>query len=146
VFRQSRTYDSIHGLAVSPDGRTVVATGGAYDGFPVGATDSHVVTAAFDAATGSVRWSAVWDGRPDATDNGNDVAFSPDGSDGGWLRLDATRTSRELDGLPSMLRAEQARSQSTGGGPGSPPRRVALPALCDKRARGSAGSTDLAAA
>src|SRR5881394_707086 len=46
VFRNSRAYDSLHDRAVSPDGATVVATGGAYDAFPVGATDSHIVTVA----------------------------------------------------------------------------------------------------
>jgi hypothetical protein len=79
VFRRSRAYDSLLDLAVSPDGRTVVATGGAYDGFPVGtATDSRIVTVAFDAATGAERWAATWDARPDGTDNGKVVAFAPD--------------------------------------------------------------------
>src|SRR5579864_3420547 len=49
VFRQSRAYDSLHNLAVSPDGQTVVATGGAYDAFPVGATDSRIVTVAYNS-------------------------------------------------------------------------------------------------
>ena len=80
VFRRSRAYDSLLDLAVSPDGWTVVATGGAYDGFPVGtATDSRIVTVAFDAATGAERWAATWDARPDGTDNGKVVAFAPDG-------------------------------------------------------------------
>ncbi len=39
--------------------------------------------------------------------------------DGCRLRLDATRTSPELGGLPSTLRAEQARLSVDGGGPGS---------------------------
>jgi hypothetical protein len=80
VFRRSRAYDSLLDLAVSPDGRTVVATGGAYDGFPVGtATDSRIVTVAFDAATGAERWAATWDARPDGTDNGKVVDFAPHG-------------------------------------------------------------------
>ena len=79
VFRNSRAYDSLHDLAVSPDGATVVATGGAYDAFPVGATDSHIVTVAYDSATGAERWSQTWDGTPTGVDNGNVVAFSPDG-------------------------------------------------------------------
>ena len=80
VFRRSRWYDSLLDLAVSPDGRTVVATGGAYDGYPVGgATDSHIVTVAFDAVTGAERWAAIWDARPDGVDNGKVVAFAPNG-------------------------------------------------------------------
>ena len=79
VFRRSRAYDSLHDVAVSPDGATVVVTGGAYDGFPVGATDSRIVTVAYDSATGVERWSATWDGNPAAVDNGVVVAFGPDG-------------------------------------------------------------------
>ena len=79
VFRQSRAYDSLHDIGVSPDGATVVGTGGAYDGFPVGATDSRIVTVAYDSVTGAERWSQTWDGNPDGVDNGNAVAFSPDG-------------------------------------------------------------------
>jgi len=79
VFRRSRVYDSLHDVAVSPDGRTVVATGGAYDAFPVGATDSRIVTVGFDAATGAELWSATWDNNPSGTDNGVVVAFSPNG-------------------------------------------------------------------
>src|SRR5437588_300695 len=79
VFRRSRVYDSLHDAGVSPDGNTVVATGGAYDGFPVGATDSRIVTVAYDPATGAERWSQTWDGNPAGVDNGNVVAFSPDG-------------------------------------------------------------------
>jgi hypothetical protein len=79
VFRRSRVYDSLHDIAVSPDGSTVVATGGAYDAFPVGATDSRIVTVAYDSATGAERWSATWDNSPTGTDNSAVVAFSPDG-------------------------------------------------------------------
>jgi len=79
VFRRSRVYDSLHGVAVSPDGGTVVATGGAYDAFPVGATDSRIVTVGYDATTGVERWSATWDNNPAGTDNGVIVHFSPDG-------------------------------------------------------------------
>jgi DNA-binding beta-propeller fold protein YncE len=79
VFRRSRAYDSLLDVAASADGRMVVATGGAYDAFPVGATDSRIVTVAYDAATGTERWSATWDGNPAGIDNGLVVAFSPDG-------------------------------------------------------------------
>src|SRR5437868_7627157 len=78
VFRRTRVYDSLHDLAVSPDGNIVVATGGAYDAFPVGATDSRIVTVAYDSATGAERWSATWDGNPTGVDNGNFIAFGPD--------------------------------------------------------------------
>src|SRR5438874_5267458 len=77
VFRRSRAYDSLHDVAVSPDGSTVVATGGAYDGFPVGATDSRIVTVGFDAATGVELWSATWDNSPSGTDNAVAVVFNP---------------------------------------------------------------------
>src|SRR2546423_4313386 len=79
VFRRTRVYDSLHDLAVSPDGNIVVATGGAYDAFPVSATDSRIVTVAYDSATGAERWSATWDNNPAGTDNGVIIAFSPDG-------------------------------------------------------------------
>src|SRR5205085_4570074 len=79
VFRRSRAYDSLHDVGVSPDGGTVVATGGAYDAFPVGATDSRIVTVGYDSATGAERWSATWDNNPAGTDNSVIIAFSPDG-------------------------------------------------------------------
>jgi hypothetical protein len=79
AFRQSRVYDSLHGVAVSPDGRTVIATGGVYDNFPVSATDSRIVTVAYDAATGMERWSQSWDNSSTGIDNAVAVAFSPDG-------------------------------------------------------------------
>ena len=79
VFRRSRVYDSLHDIGVSPDGGTVVATGGAYDAFPVGASDSRIVTVAYDSTTGAERWSRTWDNSPTGVDNGNVVLFSPDG-------------------------------------------------------------------
>lgn len=96
VFRQSRTYDSLHALTVSPNGDTVVATGAAYDSFPVGATDSRIVTVAFDAATGAERWSATWDGNPAGDDNGNFIAFSPDGQSV-FVSGITTATNRDLN-------------------------------------------------
>lgn len=80
VFRKSREYDSLHSVVVSPDGKTIVATGGAYNGFPVGATDGRIVTVAFDSQTGAERWAATWDGRADALDNSVAARFSPDGA------------------------------------------------------------------
>src|SRR2546421_6410669 len=96
VFRSSRAYDSLHDIAVSPDGSTVVATGGAYDGFPVGATDSRIVTVAYDSATGAERWSQTWDGKPDGVDNGNFVVFSPD-SRSVYIGGVTTAAAAELD-------------------------------------------------
>ena len=96
VFRRSRVYDSLHDLAVSPDGSTVVATGGAYDGFPVGATDSRIVTVAYDSATGTERWSSIWDGNPAGVDNGNVVVFSAD-SRSVYIGGVTTPTAGDLD-------------------------------------------------
>lgn len=75
----TRAYDTLLDVDATRDGRTVVVTGAAYDGFVVGAKDSRVVTAAFDGATGRQLWLSTWDGRPDGTDNGKVVALSPDG-------------------------------------------------------------------
>lgn len=80
VTRSSRHYDSPLASAVSADGRTLFVTGSAYDGYPVGgATDAHIVTVAYEAATGREIWSLVWDGRPDATDAGKTIAVAPNG-------------------------------------------------------------------
>jgi len=78
-FSAQPVYDSLHDIGVSPDGNTVVATGGAYDGFPVGATDSRIVTVAYDSATGAERWSQTWDGNQVESTTATSSAFSPDG-------------------------------------------------------------------
>lgn len=95
--RSSRHYDSPLASAVSADGSKLFVTGSAYDGYPVGgATDAHIVTVAYDAATGQELWSRAWDGHPDATDAGKTVAVSPDGKTvvvGGVT----TTQSRDLD-------------------------------------------------
>jgi hypothetical protein len=80
--RADRAYVNPTAAALSPDGRTLFVTGGAYNGFPVGgATDSQLMTVAYDMASGSLLWAAHWDGRPDATDNGKAIAVSPDGTE-----------------------------------------------------------------
>ena len=77
-----RAYVNVTSAAASPDGSVIYITGGAYNGYPVGgATDSQLLTAAFRASDGTRLWSAHWDGRPDATDNGKAIAVSPDGSE-----------------------------------------------------------------
>lgn len=76
-----RAYVNVTSAALSRDGSTVFITGGAYNGFPVGATDSQLLTAAFRTSDGALLWSAHWDGRPDGTDNGKAIAVSPDGSE-----------------------------------------------------------------
>lgn len=81
VRRSERTYLSPHAAGLSPDGRTLFVTGAAYNGFPVGATDSQVSTTAYDVGTGHELWTTDWQGRPDASDNGNYLAVSPDGSE-----------------------------------------------------------------
>lgn len=76
-----RAYVNVTAATLSPDGATVYITGGAYDGFPVGATDSQVMTVALRTSDGAQLWSAHWDARPDGTDNGKAVVVSPDGSE-----------------------------------------------------------------
>lgn len=79
--RRTRVYDSPLDISVSADGTRVYATGAAYNAFPVSATDSRLVTVAYDANTGAEIWSTTWDGRPDGIDNGLAVAVSTDGSE-----------------------------------------------------------------
>lgn len=76
-----RAYVNVTTATASPDGSTLYITGGAYNGFPVGATDSQLLTVAFNTADGSLRWASHWDGRADGTDNGKAVAVSPDGAE-----------------------------------------------------------------
>ncbi len=76
-----RAYVNVTTATASPDGTTLFITGGAYNGFPVGATDSQLMTVAFDTADGSVRWASHWDARTDGTDNGKAIAVSPDGAE-----------------------------------------------------------------
>ena len=78
--RRSRHYDMPTSITVSADGKKVYAAGAAYDGYPVGsATDSHMVTVAYDAATGAQLWARTWDNRPDGTDNAKTIAVTRNG-------------------------------------------------------------------
>src|SRR4051794_39395984 len=47
VRRADRTYLSPHAGALSPDGSTLFVTGAAYNGYPVGASDSRIATTAY---------------------------------------------------------------------------------------------------
>ena len=80
VPRSDDVYLNTTDAALSPDGSRLYVTGGAYDAFPVAATDSRLTTTAYDTGDGRVLWSTAWDGRDDATDNGKQVVVSPDGS------------------------------------------------------------------
>ncbi len=77
--QQDRAYLSPHAGALSPDGTRLYVTGAAYDAFPVGATDSRMVTTSFDTSSGAVVWSASWDNRPDGTDSSKAIVVAPDG-------------------------------------------------------------------
>lgn len=66
-------------LVVSPDGASVYVTGATYDAFSIAATDSRVVTVAYDAKTGAELWSQEWDNLPDGVDNGKVIEVSADG-------------------------------------------------------------------
>jgi hypothetical protein len=77
--RRTRHYDSPLAAVTSTDGRVLYVTGAAYDGFPITATDSRLVTVAYDAATGDELWSSTWDGRPDGTDTGKQIGVTSDG-------------------------------------------------------------------
>ena len=76
-----RDYVNVTAATLSPDGTTAYITGGAYNGFPVGATDSQVMTVALRTSDGAQLWAAHWDARPDGTDNGKAVVVSPDGTE-----------------------------------------------------------------
>lgn len=76
---RDRAYFSPHNATLSPDGTTLYLTSAAYDGWPIGKVDSRIVTSAYDAATGTRRWSATWDGLPDAVDNPKGIVVAPDG-------------------------------------------------------------------
>lgn len=80
VPRSDDVYLNTTDAALSPDGSRLYVTGGAYNAFPVAATDARLTTTAYDTSDGRVLWSTAWDGRPDATDNGKKVVVSPDGA------------------------------------------------------------------
>jgi hypothetical protein len=107
--RNERAYDSPLAVAVAPAGDSVYVTGSSYDGFPVGATDSRIVTVAYDANTGAEQWVQSWDGLPNGVDAGKTIAISPDGRTvvvGG-----VTRTATGLDYVVIALDARDGGRQ-----------------------------------
>ena len=66
-------------IAVSPDGSRVFVSGSRRPSFSD--QNSHLNTSAFDAATGQVQWTSVYDGPGNGTDNARKVVVSPDGSE-----------------------------------------------------------------
>jgi WD40 repeat protein len=68
--------DVASSLALSPDGSTVVVTGGSSGA----AVYSDFGTVGYDAATGAVRWVGRYDGPGSGSDTANAVAVAPDGS------------------------------------------------------------------
>jgi DNA-binding beta-propeller fold protein YncE len=68
--------DGAYAIVVSPDGLTVIVTGGA-EGI---SSSSDYTTLAYDAASGAPRWIARFNGPANAGDNPSDLGLSPDGS------------------------------------------------------------------
>lgn len=116
--RADRAYDSPREAVLSPDGTRVYVSGAAYDGFPVGATDSRLTTTAYDAATGAVIWARAWDNRPDGTDSSKGIATSPSG-DEVYVTGVTTTLAGDLDYVTLAYRASDGRAlwQQTYTGP-----------------------------
>lgn len=89
-----------HGIAVSPDGTRVFATGG--EG-TVALQQGNYGTVAYDAATGDELWRAVYDFRADGIDLAYDAAVTPDGS-----TLFVTGQSRGYAANPSVYNYDAA--------------------------------------
>jgi WD40 repeat protein len=68
--------DGAYAAVVSPDGLTVIVTGGA-EGI---SSSSDYTTLAYDAGSGAPRWIARYNGSANASDNASDLGLSPDGS------------------------------------------------------------------
>src|ERR1041385_896440 len=64
-------------LAVTADGSTVVMTGESYNT----PDDSDYATVAMDAASGSIRWTARYDGPAHGHDHASSLVITPDGSE-----------------------------------------------------------------
>ena len=103
-------------VAVSPDGTTVFVTGQA-DGM-TGGTD--YATLAYDAATGSMLWTAMSDGRGHGTDVAVVLAVSPDGS-----RLFVTGRSTGPDRKANYATIAYDATTGSPSGPGSTAGRMA---------------------
>lgn len=108
VERRERTYLSAHHAVLSPDGRRLYLTGAAYNGYPVGATDSRIFTMALDTATGAELWATSWDGRPDGTDNPKGIVVAPDG-DEVYVTGVTTTAAGDLDYVTLGYRADGRR-------------------------------------
>lgn len=67
--------------ALSPDGAILYVNGTSFDDNPFAQTDTHIATTAYATGTGTMLWSATWDGLPDSRDNAYGIAVAPDGSE-----------------------------------------------------------------
>jgi DNA-binding beta-propeller fold protein YncE len=79
VFNDPDKYgDTPYRLAVNPDGSAVYVTGclGDFDY----CVQSDIGTVAYDAATGTELWVAIYDGPVHGVDSGGDLEASPDGT------------------------------------------------------------------
>lgn len=70
-------FDSIYGIASSPDGAKVYVTGRSYQGASKG---EDVVTIAYNAANGTKAWTAVYNGVASLNDGGHALTLSGDGT------------------------------------------------------------------
>lgn len=69
--------DFAYGIGVSPDGTTVLVTGGSV---AAGTTSSDYATVAYDTVTGTKLWVKRYDGPGNGNDVATSIAVSPDGS------------------------------------------------------------------
>jgi WD40 repeat protein len=69
-------YDQATAIGVSPDGATVFVTGQSN----VAGTSDDFATVAYDAATGSSRWTARYNGPGNGIDDATAMGVSPDGA------------------------------------------------------------------
>jgi hypothetical protein len=71
----ARSADSATTVATSPDGSTVFVAGTSFE-----ATEADIVTIAYDARTGRMRWVARFGGARGQNETGADMVVAPDGS------------------------------------------------------------------
>ncbi len=99
------SYDEVTGIAASPDGTTVVVTGGS-----VGASgEQDFATVAYDTATGATSWARRYDGVAHGFDRAVAIAASADGS-----KVVVTGPSLDGNGVPTSLYATVAYSAVNG--------------------------------